>query len=88
MLFRGDFGAIMHIDIHPPIYVTRTELCNICHSSGEKWASVSILAMRERESVRLYYGRHLVRLVALSLVRLSDGERTPCCGVPDERWEG
>jgi hypothetical protein len=23
MLFRGDFGAIMHIDIHPPLYVTR-----------------------------------------------------------------
>jgi hypothetical protein len=25
MLFRGDFGAIMNIDIHPPLYVTRTE---------------------------------------------------------------
>jgi hypothetical protein len=22
MLFRGDFGAIMHIDIHPALYVT------------------------------------------------------------------
>jgi hypothetical protein len=22
MLSRGDFGAIMHIDIHPPLYVT------------------------------------------------------------------
>jgi hypothetical protein len=21
MLSRGDFGAIMHIDIHPPLYV-------------------------------------------------------------------
>jgi hypothetical protein len=25
MLFRGDFGAILHIDIPPPLYVTRTE---------------------------------------------------------------
>jgi hypothetical protein len=24
MLSRGDFGAIMHIDIHPPLYVTST----------------------------------------------------------------
>jgi hypothetical protein len=23
--FRGDFGAIMHIDIHPPLYVTRAK---------------------------------------------------------------
>jgi hypothetical protein len=22
MLSRGDFGAIMHVDIHPPLYVT------------------------------------------------------------------
>jgi hypothetical protein len=23
MLFRGDFGAIMHIDLHPPLYVPK-----------------------------------------------------------------
>jgi hypothetical protein len=33
MLSRGDFGAIMHIDIHPPLYVTsNTKLFVIvCH---------------------------------------------------------
>jgi hypothetical protein len=25
-LFRGDFRAFMHIDIHPPLYVTKTLL--------------------------------------------------------------
>jgi hypothetical protein len=24
MLFRGDFGSIIHIDINPPLYVTKT----------------------------------------------------------------
>jgi hypothetical protein len=30
MLFRKDFGAIMHIDINPPLYVTKTQLYNDC----------------------------------------------------------
>jgi hypothetical protein len=28
MLFRGDFGAIMNIDIHAPFYVTNEEYEN------------------------------------------------------------
>jgi hypothetical protein len=35
MLSRGDFGAIMHIDIHPPLYVTNnTVLQHLWHPPG------------------------------------------------------
>jgi hypothetical protein len=27
MLFRGDFGTIIHIDIDPPLYVTKDVCC-------------------------------------------------------------
>jgi hypothetical protein len=43
MLFRRDFGAIMHIDIHPPLYVTRPQLYSRawCYFMCGEWAFIS-----------------------------------------------